>query len=40
MNGSPLGDPEHIGTDLNVFWGKKNLKREWHLQKESNAGDY
>ena len=28
MNGSPLGDPEHIGTDLNVFWGKiKNKKK-------------
>ena len=23
MNGPPLGDPEHIGTDLNVFWGEK-----------------
>ena len=25
---SPLGDPEHIGTNLNVFWGKiKNKKK-------------
>ena len=26
MNGSPLGDPEHIGTDLNVLWGKKKFQ--------------